>query len=251
LAALPSQLSGGERQRVAIAIALANAPDILIADEPFTDLDTIVAAQILDTLDRARREAGSALVLITHDLAVIADRVEQVVVMDGGTIVEAGGVGAVFDAPKSDVTRRLVGRQVSRRVVQRSPADPAGRAVLSAHALVVTYPRHDVRAVKGVSLDVTEGATLGLVGQSGSGKSSVVRMLLGLVEPSAGEVRFRDQRLPSLSRAALTQMRGQVQVVLQDPYRSIDPQMTVARIVAPTAADSSPAPASRPTGTCA
>ena len=232
LAALPSQLSGGQRQRVAIAIALANAPDVLIADEPFTDLDTVVAAQILDTLDTARRRAGSALVLITHDLALIADRVEQVVVMDGGTIVEAGDVASVFDAPYSDVTRRLVDSQVTRRGVRRRLDVPPGRAVLSGHGLVKTYPRHAVRAVDGVSLDVTEGATLGLVGRSGSGKSSVIRMLLGLVKPSGGEVRYCGQRLPSMSRAALTEMRRQVQVVFQDPYRSLDPQMTVARIVA-------------------
>ena len=231
LDALPSQLSGGQRQRVAIAIALANSPDVLIADEPFTDLDTVVAAQVLDTLDAARQEAGTALVLITHDLALVAGRVEQVVVMDAGTVVEAGEVGPVFATPASATTRRLLDSQVSRRATRRRTEGP-GRPVLSATGLVKTYPRGDVRAVDGISLDLEEGRTLALVGQSGSGKSSVVRMLIGLAEATAGEVRLGGQSLASMGRPALTAMRRRVQVVFQDPYRSLDPQMTVARIIA-------------------
>ncbi|HEX3622108.1 MAG TPA: ABC transporter ATP-binding protein [Acidimicrobiales bacterium] len=229
--ALPSQLSGGQRQRVAIAIALANSPDVLIADEPFTDLDTVVAAQVLHTLDHARRETGTALVLITHDLALVADRVEQVVVMEGGTVVEAGEVGSVFTAPASATTRRLLDSQVSRRAPRRRTGGP-GRPVLSGTGLVKTYPHRDGRAVDGVSLDLEEGRTLGLVGRSGSGKSSVVRMLIGLSKPTAGEVRFGDRSLASMGRATLTDMRRRVQVVFQDPYRSLDPQMTVARVIA-------------------
>lgn len=232
--ALPGELSGGLRQRVAIAIAVANVPDVLIADEPFTDLDTVVAAQILEVLDTARRKAGSALVLITHDLALVAQRVEQVVVMDAGAVVEAGEVTSVFAAPQSPTTRRLLDSQVSRQPPRRArPVNRgAGEPVLSANGLVKTFPQRDVKAVDGVSLDLIEGRTLGLVGQSGSGKTSVVRMLLGLVHPTAGEVRFRGQPLASMSRAARTAMRSRVQVVFQDPYRSLDPQMTVARIVA-------------------
>jgi peptide/nickel transport system ATP-binding protein len=230
--ALPSQLSGGQRQRVAIAIALAHAPDVLIADEPFTDLDTVVAAQVLGALDTARRTTDSALVLITHDLALVAHRVEQVLVMDHGMIVEAGDVASVFDAPKSAMARRLLDSRVSRRTVRARPDGRAGATVLSAQALVKTYPRHDVHAVDGVSLELAEGITLGLVGQSGSGKSTVVRMLVGLLHPTAGEVRFRDRPIASMGRGARTEMLSQVQVVFQDPYRSLDPQMTVARIVA-------------------
>jgi peptide/nickel transport system ATP-binding protein len=231
LDALPSQLSGGQRQRVAIAIALAHSPAVLIADEPFTDLDTVVAAQILDTLDGARRQTGTALVLITHDLALVADRVEHVVVMDAGTVVEAGEVGPVFTTPASATTRRLLDSQVSCRPARRRTGPP-GRPVVSADGLVKTYSPGDVRAVDGVSLDLEEGRTLGLVGQSGSGKSSVVRMLVGLAEATAGHVRFGDQPLALMGRTALTAMRRRVQVVFQDPYRSLDPQMTVARIIA-------------------
>lgn len=231
LDALPSRLSGGQRQRMAIAIALANSPGVLIADEPFTDLDTVVAAQVLDALDDARRVTETALVLITHDLALVADRVEQVVVMDGGTVVEAGDVGSVFTAPASATTRRLLESQVSRRAPRRRTGGPR-RTVLSATGLVKTYPRQDVRAVDGVSLALEGGRTLGLVGQSGSGKSSVVRMLIGLAEPTAGEVRFGDRSLASMDRAALIHLRSRVQVVFQDPYRSLDPQMTVARVIA-------------------
>ncbi|MGH9224407.1 MAG: ATP-binding cassette domain-containing protein [Acidimicrobiales bacterium] len=229
-AALPSELSGGLRQRVAIAIALAHSPDVLIADEPFTDLDTVVAAQILDVLDTARRKAGSSLVLITHDVALVADRVDQVVVLDGGAVVEAGDVASVFAAPASATTRRLLQSQISRRPVRMPTAKP-GDPVMSARGLVKTYPRRDVRAVDDVSLDLVEGATLGLVGQSGSGKTSLVRMLIGLERPAAGEIRFRQESLASMGRAALATMRSQVQVVFQNPYRSLDPQLTVARIV--------------------
>lgn len=234
LAALPSELSGGLRQRVAIAIALANSPNVLIADEPITDLDTVVATQVLDVLESGRRGAGSALVLITHDLAVIARRVEHVVVMDGGTVVEAGDVGSVLGAPKSATTQRLLDSQVFRRAVRsvRPRRDGARAPVLSAHGLIKDFKRGDVRAVDGVSLELGEGTTLGLVGQSGSGKTSVVRMLVGLESPTAGEVRFRGVPLASMDRAALAEMRSQVQVVFQDPYRTLDPQMTVARIVA-------------------
>ena len=234
LAALPSELSGGLRQRVAIAIALANSPNVLIADEPITDLDTVVATQVLDVLESGRRGAGSALVLITHDLAVIARRVEHVVVMDGGTVVEAGDVGSVLGAPKSATTQRLLDSQVFRRAVRsvRPRRDGAREPVLSAHGLIKDFKRGDVRAVDEVSLELGEGTTLGLVGQSGSGKTSVVRMLVGLESPTAGEVRFRGVPLASMDRAALAEMRSQVQVVFQDPYRTLDPQMTVARIVA-------------------
>lgn len=230
MAALPSELSGGQRQRVAIAIALANSPGVVIADEPFTDLDTVVAAQVLDALDTARHRTGSALVLITHDLALVAHRVEQVVVMDGGTVAEAGDVASVFTAPESPATRRLLESQVSRRAVRRLNKKGDG-PVLSAKGLVKTYPRPEVRAVDGVSLELVEGTTLGLVGQSGSGKSSVVRMLIGLLKPTTGEVRFGEVPVASMGRTALTAMRSRVQVVFQDPFRSLDPQMTVARIV--------------------
>jgi peptide/nickel transport system ATP-binding protein len=234
LAALPSELSGGLRQRVAIAIALANSPQLLIADEPFTDLDTVVAAQVLNLLESTRRRAGSALVLITHDLAVIAHRVEQVVVIEHGTVVEAGDVASVLTAPKSATTRRLLDSQLSRRALRavRPGRDAAREPVLSAHGLIKDFPRRDVRAVDGVSLELGEGTTLGLVGQSGSGKTSMVRMLVGLEPPTAGVVQFRGVPLASMDRAALTAMRSQVQVVFQDPYRTLDPQMTVARIVA-------------------
>jgi ABC-type glutathione transport system ATPase component len=229
-AALPSELSGGLRQRVAIAIALANSPDVLIADEPFTDLDTVVAAQILDVLDTTRRRAGSSLVLITHDIELVADRVDQVVVMDGGTVVEAGDVATVFGAPASATTRRLLQSQISRRPVRMPTATP-GEPLMSARGLVKTYPRHGARAVNDVSLELVAGATLGLVGQSGSGKTSLVRMLIGLERPTTGEIRFREESLASMSRSALAMMRSQVQVVFQNPYRSLDPQLTVARIV--------------------
>lgn len=229
LAALPGELSGGLRQRVAIAIALANSPDILLADEPFTDLDTVLATQILDTLDTARRQSGAALVLITHDLDMVADRVDTVVVLDGGMAVEAGEVATVFASPKSATTLRLL----DSRVAGRPPRAPSerGEPVVSVHDLAKTYPRQNVRAVDGVSFDLPAGSTLGLVGQSGSGKTSLVRMLIGLEHPTAGVIRYRNESLASMNRAAMTAMRRQVQVVFQDPYRSLDPQSTVTRIV--------------------
>ena len=243
----PHQFSGGQRQRVMIAMALALRPDVLIADEPTTALDVTVQAQILALLKELQAETGMGLILITHDLGVVAETADRVAVMHDGRIVETGPVGQIFHVPAHPYTRRLMAAIPGRRAAPASRTSAGAEAEVAAPLLSVRdlskhYPvttgimrRHTgevVRAVDGVSFDLAAGETLGLVGESGSGKSTLARTLLRLEEPSGGSARYRGQDLLTLAPSALLGFRRKIQMVFQDPYASLNPRMTVAQIVA-------------------
>ena len=237
LGAFPHQLSGGQRQRVMIAMALANDPALLIADEPTTALDVTIQAQILELLARQKAERGLALLLITHDLAVVRRYADRVCVMRDGAIVEAGLAADVFAAPAHPHTRTLLAAEPGGR-----PAPVAGNAapLLDACDVRVTFAIRrgvlrravgSVRAVDRVSITVREGETVGLVGESGSGKTTLGFAALGLV-PAEGRIAFAGRELAALDRRALRRLRASMQVVFQDPYGSLSPRMSVGDIVA-------------------
>lgn len=226
------ELSGGMRQRVMIASALITEPDLLIADEPTTALDVTVQAQILELLDRLRQQ--TALLLITHDLGVVAGHCERVLLLERGTFVEAGATRQVFAMPKAHYTRLLLDAvpDIERAPGLGTPGDPV---LLSADGLAVSFREAghgDLHAVKGVDLDIKSGETVAIVGESGSGKSSLVRALLGLVPAHAGTVSFAGVALPAALRSRTRAVRRDLQLVFQDPLGSLDPQFSVRDIVA-------------------
>ena len=236
LAAYPHQLSGGQRQRVMIAMAIANEPDILIADEPTTALDVTIQAQILDLMRDLRRQLGMALLLITHDLTIVRKMAERVAVMTRGEIVETGATDAVFDRPRHRYTRRLLAAEPKGRA---PPPDPAARALIEAAGLRVWFPirrgvlcrvRGYVKAVDGVSLTVRAGTTLGIVGESGSGKTTLGLALLRLTA-AQGQIRFAGRDIAALSQRQLRPLRREMQIVFQDPFSSLSPRLSVAQIV--------------------
>ena len=237
LDAYPHQLSGGQRQRVMIAMALANDPALLIADEPTTALDVTIQAGILDLLAREKRARGLALLLISHDLNVVRRHADRVAVMKDGQVVEAGPVAAVFARPQHPYTRMLIAAEPG-----GAPAPlPAGTPDLVAAAdVTVRFPVRrgllrrvvsEVRAVDGVSLAVREGETVGLVGESGSGKTTLGLALLRM-QAAEGRILFEGRDIGALRRSELRPLRRRMQVVFQDPYGSLSPRMAVGEIVA-------------------
>jgi microcin C transport system ATP-binding protein len=237
LASYPHQLSGGQRQRVMIAMALANEPDILIADEPTTALDVTIQAQILQLLKDLQARLGMAILLITHDLAVVRRFAERVCVMTKGEIVEQGPVATVFDRPHHAYTRHLLAAEPTERAM---PADPAAATVVTARDLQVHFPIRrgllkrtigHVKAVDGVDLVVREGQTMGVVGESGSGKTTLGLALLRLL-PSQGSILFGRRPIQGLSWKQLRPLRREMQVVFQDPFSSLSPRLSVGQIVA-------------------
>jgi oligopeptide transport system ATP-binding protein len=232
----PHELSGGQRQRVMIAMALANGPDALIADEPTTALDVTIQAQILEILARLRDERGMAIVFITHNLALVRRLADRVYVMKEGEIVEEGMTETIFGAPRNAYTRMLLGAEPEG---SKAPVAEAAPLLLEARDLKVTFSvkrgllgRHrlEVKAVDGVGLELRRGQTIGIVGESGSGKSSLARALLRLL-PSEGSIVFDGNELRSLDDGTMRRLRQQLQVVFQDPYGSLSPRMTVSQIV--------------------
>jgi peptide/nickel transport system ATP-binding protein len=237
----PHELSGGMRQRVMIAMAIAGEPKLLIADEPTTALDVTVQAQILELIRDLQATAGTAVILITHDMGVVAEMADRVVVMNGGRMVEEGPVDAIFHAPREDYTRMLLAAvpRLGSAPPAEAPPARAGDAVVTVRDLTVGFdilggllrrPVSRVHAVEGISFDVRRGETLALVGESGCGKSTTGRALLNLV-PWQGAITIDGRATAGLARHAMKPVRRDIQMVFQDPYASLDPRMTVGELV--------------------
>jgi microcin C transport system ATP-binding protein len=236
LGAYPHQLSGGQRQRVMIAMAIANEPDILIADEPTTALDVTIQAHILQLLKDLRDRFGMALLLITHDLTIVRKMADRLAIMTEGEIVETGLTEEVFERPRHPYTQRLIAAEPKGRP---PPPDPFARELMAAEDLKVWFPirsgvlrrvKGHVKAVDGVSLAVRSGTTLGVVGESGSGKTTLGLALLRLTE-ATGHIRFAERDIAALGQRQMRPLRREMQVVFQDPFSSLSPRLSVAQIV--------------------
>jgi peptide/nickel transport system ATP-binding protein len=234
----PHQLSGGQRQRVMIAMALANNPDVLIADEPTTALDVTVQAEILNLIKALKEKNGMAVILITHDLTVVRQFADHVYVMQHGLVREEGPTEQVFSNPQHPYTKRLLGSEPKGHA---NPLLGQPETVLEGRDIRVTYTLRkggafrgtfsDLQAVDGLSLSLKRGETLGLVGESGSGKTTFGQALLRLNKLTAGEIDFLGQRLDGLDRAGMKPYRQRMQIVFQDPFSSLNPRMSVRQII--------------------
>jgi microcin C transport system ATP-binding protein len=236
LDAYPHQLSGGQRQRVMIAMALANEPDLLVADEPTTALDVTIQAQILQLLRDLQARFGMALLLITHDLTIVAKMAARVAVMTQGKIVETGPTRQVFDHPQHTYTQHLLAAAPKGEPHRIEPPPPV---LVTATDLKIWFPIRrglmrrvvgHIKAVDGVDLTVREGETLGVVGESGSGKTTLGLGLLRLTE-CAGTIRYGERRLDELGTGAMRPLRRELQIVFQDPYSSLSPRLSIGQIV--------------------
>jgi microcin C transport system ATP-binding protein len=236
LGAYPHQLSGGQRQRVMIAMALANEPDLLIADEPTTALDVTIQAQILELLASLQRELGMAMLLITHDLGIVRKMADRVYVMNAGEIVERGAVEDIFSAPKHSYTRHLLAAEPKG---EPPSGNPSGPIVVETDNLKVWFPIKrgllrrtvdHVRAVDGVSLRLRAGETIGVVGESGSGKTTLGLAILRLVS-SRGPIVYLGSRIDRHSTQQMRPLRREMQIVFQDPYGSLSPRLSASQII--------------------
>ncbi|KFC64563.1 Dipeptide transport ATP-binding protein DppD [Devosia sp. LC5] len=223
----PHQFSGGQRQRLMIAMALALKPDILIADEPTTALDVTIQADVLALLKQLQAETGMGLVLITHDLGVVAEIADRVVVMSQGQIVEQGSVRDVYHAPQHAYTQKLIGSAPGKGQIKT--LEPDLPLLLEAKALCKTYGRFT--ALKDVSLTLARGQSLAVVGESGSGKSTLARAILRLETADSGAAFWKGQDLLAMSPSALLGVRRQIQMVFQDPTQSLNPRMSVYQLI--------------------
>jgi peptide/nickel transport system ATP-binding protein len=223
----PHQFSGGQRQRLMIAMALALRPDVLIADEPTTALDVTVQAQILALLEQLQHETGMGLLIITHDLGVVAEIADRVVVMNAGEIVEQGTVAEVYHHPKHPYTRRLISAAPGQGAMSEGVA--ATEPLLRLENVSKRYGGFE--ALKGVSFDLMPGETVAVVGESGSGKSTTAKVLLRLEEPSGGRALYNGRDLFALSPRELYEMRRDIQMVFQDPTQSLNPRMSVYALI--------------------
>jgi len=233
----PHQLSGGQRQRVMIAMALANRPRLLIADEPTTALDVTIQAQILDLLADLQRRENLAMLFITHDLWIVRRVAQRVAVMQAGCIVETGPTARVFDAPEHSYTRKLLAAEPKGRP---DPVPEGAEPLIEAARVRVWFPIRrgllkrtvgHVKAVTDIDLTLARGETLGIVGESGSGKTTLALGLMRLIRP-VGRVVFQGRDIATLPKSALRALRRDMQIVFQDPYGSLSPRMSVAEIVA-------------------
>ncbi|MGE3245127.1 MAG: ABC transporter ATP-binding protein [Beijerinckiaceae bacterium] len=237
LGAYPHQLSGGQRQRVMIAMALANRPQLFIADEPTTALDVTVQAQILALLKDLQAKHGMAMLFITHDLGIVRKIADEVCVMQSGAIVEAGPVAEIFENPQHAYTKMLLAAEPKG---EPPASDPGAPEIVSGDNIRVWFPIKKglfrttvghVKAVDGIDVQIREGQTLGVVGESGSGKTTLGMALLRLIR-SEGPICYLGQRIDGYNRAAMRPLRKQMQVVFQDPYGSLSPRMSIGEIVA-------------------
>ncbi len=236
LEAFPHQLSGGQRQRVMIAMALANEPKLLIADEPTTALDVTIQAQILELLQQLSREMGMAMLLITHDLGIVRKMAERVYVMKSGEIVEEGATKAIFEAPKHPYTRHLINAEPKGAPPK---ADDSAPVVVETDDLKVWFPIRKgllrktvdhIKAVDGLSLKLRSGQTLGVVGESGSGKTTLGLAILRLIS-SQGPIAYVGKRIDGLDSKSMRPLRREMQIVFQDPYGSLSPRLSVGQII--------------------
>jgi microcin C transport system ATP-binding protein len=236
LGAYPHELSGGQRQRVMIAIALANKPDLLIADEPTTALDVTIQAQILELLRSLQKEMGMAMLLITHDLGIVRRMAERVYVMRDGEIVETGNTEQIFTSPQHPYTKHLLEAEPK----GMPPAtDPSRPVVVETDDLKVWFPIRQgllqrtvdyIKAVDGLSMKLRSGETLGVVGESGSGKTTLGLAILRLIS-SQGQIAYVGKRIDALTNKEMRPLRKEMQIVFQDPYGSLSPRLTVGQII--------------------
>ena len=236
LASYPHQLSGGQRQRVMIAMALANRPELLIADEPTTALDVTIQAQILDLLNELRDEFGMSILLITHDLSVVRKMADRTYVMQHGAVVESGPTAGIMDAPQHPYTQHLLASEPSG---DPPKADETAPVVIETDDLKVWFPIKrgflqrtvdHVKAVDGISLRLRKGQTLGVVGESGSGKTTLGLAILRLIS-SDGPIVYLGERIDELTSAEMRPKRKDMQVVFQDPYGALSPRLSVGEII--------------------
>ena len=237
LSAYPHELSGGQRQRVMIAMALANEPDLLIADEPTTALDVTIQAQILDLLNELKKRMNMALLLITHDLGIVRKMADDVHVMTQGEVVEHNKPEPLFTNPQHHYTQQLLGAQPN-ALPAREPS--TADAILNATDIRVSFPvkggvfgrvKHHVHACDRVSVSVAPGRTVGVVGESGSGKTTLALALLRLIK-SEGQILFQGEPVHAMQKQALQKLRQSMQIVFQDPYGSLSPRLSILQIIA-------------------
>ncbi|MDB5620566.1 MAG: microcin transporter ATP-binding protein [Tardiphaga sp.] len=235
----PHRLSGGQRQRIMIAMALVLEPKLLIADEPTTALDVTTQKQILALMRDLQKDHGTAVLFITHDMGVVAEIADRVAVMRHGRLVETGTLDGILRAPTEEYTRNLL--QAVPSLVPRAPRIQAEiqPVVLEANELGKVYRERsffgkarEVAAAKDVTLTLRKGRTLGIVGESGSGKSTVARCLVRLIDPTSGGIRLSGREISDLSRQTLQPHRKKIQIIFQDPYRSLNPRITIGESIA-------------------
>ena len=237
LGAYPHQWSGGQRQRVMIAMALANGPELLIADEPTTALDVTIQAQILDLLAELKRDVGMSMLFITHDLTIVRKIADRVCVMKDGEIVEAGPTAEIFGNPQHPYTKMLLSAESAG---VPAPVPDGSKVIIETDQLKIWFPIHAgllkrtvdyVKAVNNATLTVRVGETVGIVGESGSGKTTLALAIMRLIG-SEGRIKFQGTDIHALTPKQMRPLRGDIQIVFQDPYGSLSPRMTVAEIIA-------------------
>jgi peptide/nickel transport system ATP-binding protein len=237
-ASYPHRLSGGQRQRIMIAMALVLEPKLLIADEPTTALDVTTQKQILTLIRDLQRDHGTAVLFITHDMGVVAEIADRVSVMRQGRLVETGTLDNVLRTPVMEYTRNLLAAVPS--LVPRAPRPESTEpVVLEANELGKVYRERsmfgkarEVAAAQDVTLTLRKGRTLGIVGESGSGKSTVARCIVRLIDPTSGGIRLVGREISDLSRRLLQPHRKRIQIIFQDPYRSLNPRVTIGETIA-------------------